>query len=1055
MEGKATIAIISTSPSARCGIGIYTESLYGVLARKQRSKIVVLSDKSYHGKLRYEKSWDRGSSILSPLRLFFKILKGNYGVVHLQHEWLIFGALFANLFYVLMLFMLRLLGKKVVVTFHTVFDLKRLGKETLRLFNIKYPLDLVKRAISLLTKFYATVSNVIVVHAKQMKITLVRQYGVSPRKVIVISHFVKKLPNMKRDEAKRRLSLQGRKVLLLFGLIRKGKGYEYVIRAFQKVREKIPNAALLIVGAVRKGEMYWGNRYLRNLKQLVKKLELDGYVRFFTRYIPDEEVPVFFGAADVVVLPYEKGKSYYSASGILHLAMNFNTPVIAARTLQFLEIRDGENGKVVDPENIDELAEAIVELLNDQKKGERYSENLKKLAENRSVEKCAKKHWKLYQELLISEEAKKSKFVWVLPHFFVLLPALFLISSLDLVNVGRDGFTHVYKAWVLRHQMETLPMWLWGRWDWSWYLGNPFLRSYSPLFYYILASLSFVVPFWIATRILLGLIIPLAYISIYKALRYFVKSRSVSIIFATVYIYSPAHIIPFYMWGSLGQAFSTIIVPLFLVQLHKMSQVNRNKDVIKAAFLLALIMLLNIAVGFWVVVLTTIWLLLRKDIAKLFKIGMCSAALTASFLYAYLTAEGTMLPVITPLSQGKRLEEWLKSSYQISILHVELTIVTYVAIAIIYIMFRKHGRKDWKKPYWEKIFEVMAIVIAITLILSVFQVPPFSIVGGDRVLTVSGFVVTFMGACYTSKLEKTRIFKIFGVLLIVVTITIGLFYRPYVPVDPETYDTLYDIVRKDSGWFRVLFLPREPWGALTPLYTNHPTLNGWYPQCLPPEMFDALGSLMTYDKYAYLERNMTANTGRMLNFVRYLGVKYIIVDSKDPVFPELASSIVRSLLREAEESGEVTLLENYTHRYLFRIENFTPVHALAYVPRNRNEIPWKTEKVNRVSVVQKANLFEVCIDVPRDYWIIIPVKYDKSMKITLDDKPAQIEIAYPHIIALKVPKGYHIIKIEIVVTFLDKFMISLTLAAWTIVVIYIGYLRIIKCFYVKEEKQGS
>jgi len=1050
LEGKAAIAIISTSPSARCGIGIYTESLYGVLTEEQRSKIVVLSDRSYCGKLRYEKSWERGSSVLSPLRLFFKILEGDYDIVHLQHEWLVFGILFANLFYALMLFMLKLLGKKVVVTFHTVFDLKRLNKETLRLFNIRYPLGLVKKAISFLTKFYAAASNVIVVHTDQMKIALVKQYRVSPRKVVVISHFVKKLPNMGRDEAKRKLGLQGKKVLLLFGLIRKGKGYEHVVRAFQRVRKKIPNAVLLIVGAVREGEMYWGDKYLEYLRRLVKKLGLGDCVRFFTRYIPDDEVPVFFGAADVVVLPYEKGKSYYSASGILHLAMNFNTPVIAARTLQFLEIRDDENGRAVDPENIDELARAIVELLNDWKKGEKYSKNLKRLAESRSIEKCAQKHWKLYQKLLMKEGKSRSRFIWVFPHFLVLLPALFLIFSLNLVNVGRDGFTHVYKAWVLRHQIEALPFWLWGRWDWSWYLGNPFLRSYSPLFYYILASLSFVVPFWTAARILLSLITPLAYISIYKALRHFVKSRSVSIIFATVYIYSPVHIIPFYMWGSLGQAFSTIIVPLYLVQLHKTSQVSQNKCVIKTAFLLAVIMLLNIAVGFWIVVLTIIWFLLKKDIAKLFKIGTCSAALTASFLYAYLTAGGTMLPVITPLSQGERLEEWLESTYRISILHVELTIVIYLAIAVIYVVFRKYGKKNWKKPYWEKVFEVTAVVVVITLILSVFQIFPFSVVGGDRVLTVSGFVVTFIGACYISKLEKTRIFKILGVLLIVVTIIVGCFYRPYVPVHPETYDMLYDIVRRDSGWFRVLFLPREPWGALTPIYTNHSTLNGWYPQCLPPETFDALGSLMTYDKYAYLERNLTVNTEEVLNFVRYLGVKYIIVDGKDPVFPELASSIVRSLLREAEETGKVTLLENHTHRYLFRVENFTPVYALTYVPQSRDEIPWKTERIDRVTVVQEANLFEVRINVPRDYWVIIPVMYDKSMKITLDDKLAQMEIAYPHIIALRVPRGYHVIKIQIFVTFIDKFITSFTVVTWIVVVVYLSCLRLVE-FYMRKK----
>jgi len=1037
LKEEAEIAVISTSPSTKCGIGIYTENLYSALPKEKRDKIIILSNDFYQGNVRYEKVWSKGLDPLSPIKIFYRIFKKDYKVIHLQHEWLIFGSLPANLIYALVLFFLKLFGKKTLVTFHTVFDLNRLTEETLKTFNIKYPLKLVKTVIKFLTKLYAKASTLVIVHNKNMKKTLVKQYKILSNKVVVIPHFVKKLPKISQNEAKRKLSLQDKKVILLFGLIRKGKGYENVIKALQKVKKLFPNSVLLIVGAIQTGELYQGEQYIKELEQLVKKLELKDHVIFLTKYIPDQEVPTFFGAADILVLPYEKGKSYYSASGILHLAMNFGAPVIAAKTLQFSEVKNEENGKLVEPEDTGSLANAIIELLKNDKKRVRYSENLRKLAEERTAEKCAEKHWKLYQKLIRSKKIEyERKITQILPHILVLLPILLIILNLDIVNTGNDTLTHLYKAWILRQQIKTMPIWLWGQWDWTWYLGNPFLRSYSPLFYYILATLSLVTPFWLTAKILLSLITPLAYISTYKALKYFTKNRTVSIVFATVYIYSPAHIVPFYLWGSVGQALTTIIIPQYLVQLHKIGQTNQNRNDTVTALILASMILLNMAVGFWMTILTSIWILLKKQVMKLFKIGVCSAALTVSFLHAYLTAEGTILPVLTPLSHVEHLVEWLRNSYGVSILQVELTIIAYLAVIFTYLKFRGKEKEKAEKPHWEKSFEIMVLIIIITLVFSTLQIYPFSIIGGDRVLTVSGFVIVFIGAYYISKLKNIRILKIFAIILITITLLIGVLYQPYNPVHPETYDELYQTIREDPEWFRVLFLPREPWGALTPLYTNHPTLNGWYPQCLPPEVFNTLGSLITYDKYAYLERNLTANPKETINLIRYLGVKYIIVDGKDPVFPELTQEILKSMLRTANRTNQVTLLENYTHRYLFRIENYTPVHALTYVPKNKEQIPLNTEKINKIQVIQKTDILEIRIQLPQDYWIVIPVTYDKNLKITLDNRSVQVETAYPQIIAIKTPKGDHTIRIQITTTTNSKLTLIITFTSWTITVAY-------------------
>jgi len=72
---EAEVAIISTSPSSKCGIGIYTENLYGTLTKNKRNKIVILSETPYQGKLQYEKTWEKGLNITSPLNIFRKILK--------------------------------------------------------------------------------------------------------------------------------------------------------------------------------------------------------------------------------------------------------------------------------------------------------------------------------------------------------------------------------------------------------------------------------------------------------------------------------------------------------------------------------------------------------------------------------------------------------------------------------------------------------------------------------------------------------------------------------------------------------------------------------------------------------------------------------------------------------------------------------------------------------------------------------------------------------------------------------------------------------------------
>jgi glycosyltransferase involved in cell wall biosynthesis len=147
--------------------------------------------------------------------------------------------------------------------------------------------------------------------------------------------------------AKKSLGLDG-PVMLFFGFVRQYKGLEYLIRAMPQVLRSV-QVKLLIVGE------FWEDKepYLKTIEEL----RLQGHIVVVDQYVPNEEVGLYFSAADVVVLPYVDA----TQSAIVSLAYAFDKPVITTDVGGLPEVvSDGETGFIVPPRDNEALAAAIV-----------------------------------------------------------------------------------------------------------------------------------------------------------------------------------------------------------------------------------------------------------------------------------------------------------------------------------------------------------------------------------------------------------------------------------------------------------------------------------------------------------------------------------------------------------------------------------------------------------------------------------------------------------------------------------------------------------------------
>lgn len=193
----------------------------------------------------------------------------------------------------------------------------------------------------------------VIVHATENRERLLRRFPLPSEKVHVVPlgsyAFLEQI-----GAAPASPPTPGSRTVLFFGIIVESKGLLSLIRAFRHVATRLPSSRLVVAGQpFQDCRPYDGE---------IERLGLAGRVEADFRYIPMEEIPRYFRAADLVVLPYREA----SQSAVVQVAYAFGRPVVATAVGGLTEVVEHrKSGILVPPGDEGALADAIIELLTD------------------------------------------------------------------------------------------------------------------------------------------------------------------------------------------------------------------------------------------------------------------------------------------------------------------------------------------------------------------------------------------------------------------------------------------------------------------------------------------------------------------------------------------------------------------------------------------------------------------------------------------------------------------------------------------------------------------
>jgi len=350
MSDLRKIAVIGNYLPRQCGIATFTTDLCNAIAGHMKDEAnnlaaVAMDDieegYNYPGRVRFQVK----ANVLSDYLCAADFLNfHNFDVAVLQHEFGIFGgncgAHIIN--------MVKNLRMPVITTLHTVLE---------------NPTEQQRK----ITRELADYSEALVVMAHKARSLLMRIYDIDEGKVVHIPHGIPDVPPDSSGTFRRQLGLEGRRILLTFGLLSPGKGIEGMINAMPAILKHHPDTVFIILGKTHPHiKKEYGDSYRQSLFQQVSRLSLKKHVLFQDSFVDIETLTKYITSADVYVSPYINKEQI--VSGTLAYAMGLGTAIVATPYWYAEELLADGRGITTPFGNVEAMAEEISSLLGNDKK---------------------------------------------------------------------------------------------------------------------------------------------------------------------------------------------------------------------------------------------------------------------------------------------------------------------------------------------------------------------------------------------------------------------------------------------------------------------------------------------------------------------------------------------------------------------------------------------------------------------------------------------------------------------------------------------------------------
>src|SRR6202795_2856516 len=338
------IAVIGNYLPRQCGIATFTTDLCAAISAEYgTARLLALpvndTEEGYDYPARVR--WSLAQDDVGSYQEAAEFLNfNNIDMVCLQHEYGIFGGPAGSH----ILHLLRGLKMPVVTTLHTV--LREPDPDQLRVMEE-----------------IAELSDRLIVMSQLSSQFLQEIFKVPGSKIDLVPHGVPDLPFLDPNFYKDRFGVEGKAVLLTFGLLSPNKGIENVIQALPQILSKHKNVAYIVAGATHPHILRReGEKYRSSLQALAKEAGVESQVIFHDRFVSPEEMAEFIGAADIYITPYR-----YEAqvvSGTLAYALGAGKAIISTPYWHALELLDDRRGALVPFQDPDAIAQKTIELLD-------------------------------------------------------------------------------------------------------------------------------------------------------------------------------------------------------------------------------------------------------------------------------------------------------------------------------------------------------------------------------------------------------------------------------------------------------------------------------------------------------------------------------------------------------------------------------------------------------------------------------------------------------------------------------------------------------------------